>query len=247
MLQKYSPAIIAFLIVSLLVSCAKEGPTGPTGPAGPSFTGSISGHVSLYDQYGSQVLARINKVRLTLTNDTVIHPDTSGYYIYNSVITGNYSIAVSDSGYGATLLNYFQFVSGALNKDIHMSALPRFSVSSVTAAENTAAQSDVLTITVPADARDRNCIVFVAGNVSVRNNNYLLDYVVPVPANSTTATLTVPAQDLYNVGFVTGSMTYYAAYSYVVNDMSVYEDLSSGKRVYNAVDSVAYIDSAVCP
>lgn len=251
MLKKYIPVVVALGIVALLSSCAKEGPTGPTGPAGPTYIGAISGHVSLYDQYGSQVLANLVKVQLLLsrTGDTIIHPDVNGLYSYTNVATGNYSIAVADSGYGATVVNSFQFVSGTLNKDIKMSAIPAFTIDSFSVSENTALTSDSITIHLAADARVRNCIVFVGSASTVSNavSNYLLAYVKQIPANVTAVPLIIPAQDLYNANLAKGSAVYYAAYSYVVNDVSVYEDLTSGKKVYNAVGTALTPVAGIVP
>src|SRR5579872_4234366 len=97
MLKKNISPILALGVILFLVSCAKEGPTGPTGPSGPSFTGTISGHVRLYDKYGSEILTGLNTVSITLsgsgviTGATTIYTDANGAYTYtNSVTTGNY-------------------------------------------------------------------------------------------------------------------------------------------------------------
>jgi hypothetical protein len=58
--------------------------------------------------------------------------------------------------------------------------------------------------------------------------------------------ISIPAGDLNNAGLFYGEQVYYAAYSYVVNDASVYEDMATGKNVYNAVGS-PLVDSALCP
>jgi hypothetical protein len=260
MLKKYIPVIFAFGVTVLLIaSCAKEGPNGPTGPAGPSFTGSISGHVGLYDQYGSEILINLAYARILLTSlssgdpyipDTAIYSDANGLYAYNSIVTtGSYSISVTDSGYGSTAINSFQFISGTLNKDIKLSAIPVFSIDTLIATEDSAAAYDSLVIGVPADTRVRNCIVFVNSSSTVANTigSYLLAYVKAIPPNTTSVNLLIPAQDLYNAGIKTGSAVYYAAYSYVVNDASVYEDYTSGRKVYNAVGVTPKTASAIAP
>src|ERR1035437_6035617 len=104
--------------ILLLASCAKEGPTGPTGPVGPSLSGSISGHVKLYDMYGSSVLTGLSSVHLYLNTSTVAqNPDANGYYLFNppgatALVTGNYSIYATDSAYGSTSKNNIQLVAG---------------------------------------------------------------------------------------------------------------------------------------
>jgi hypothetical protein len=249
MVRKYRSVIFVLGIIMLLASCAKEGPTGPTGPAGPSYTGTISGHLSVYDQYGSQVLTGLANGRVMLTPlaqvdiylpDTAIHMDVNGYYTYASkVITGSYSLFVTDTpGYAATAINSFQYLSGVLNKDIAMSAIPSFPINSLTAIVDSFTGYDSLVMGVSADTRLRRCIVFISSANTVSNSSYLLAYEKAIPAKDTSINLMIPAQDLYNAGFTRGLTVYYAAYSYVVNDASVYDDFSTGKKVYNAVGTV---------
>jgi len=249
MLRNYYSLSLFLGGVLLLSSCAKEGPTGPTGPAGPAYTGTISGHVSLYDQYGSKVLLNLDSVKLTLSGTTTaINPDNNGFYSYSSLITGEYSIAASNSGYGATNTNNFQFLSGTLNRDIKLSAIPSFSLS-FTYAGPAASLNDSLVINCqPSDPQARNCIIFVGNTPSVGAGeaNYLLSYVKAIPANAQKITGIISAQELYNAGFTSGSTAYYAVYSYPVNDQSVYEDQATGKNVYNAVSN-PQIDSALVP
>jgi hypothetical protein len=246
MLSKYHSVIFILGIVLFFASCAKEGPTGPTGLPGPGYTGTVSVHASLYDQYGSPVLVGLANIKVTLAAvapldpyvpDTAVHTDVNGNYVYsNTVITGTYSLSAIDSGYGTTVIGSFQYVSGTLNKDISMSAIPVFSVDTLIAFEDSVLAYDSLVIGVPADTRVRNCIVFVNSSAA-SNLSYLLAYVVSVPANSTSVNLLIPAQDLRNAGIPHNAIAWYAAYSYVINDASVYEDYSTGvaKKVYNAV------------
>ncbi len=245
--------IIIFSIIVLFSSCAKEGPTGPTGPAGPAYIGSISGHVSLYDQYGSRVLTNLKKVQLLLNSnyvvvsqDTAISPDNTGFYSYSNIATGEYYMSATDTGYGATVINNFQFLNGNLNKDIKLSAIPTFSLTFTSYA---GVVSDSLVINCTPDPQVRNCIVFVNNSASIGNQPayYLLSYVKSIPANASQVTMVINKQELYNTEVLaTGSMAYYALYSYVVNDQSVYEDQTTGKNVYNAVSNPV-IDSALVP
>ena len=255
-MQKIYLSILVLGFITLIASC-KKGDTGPAGangtngaqgPAGPSFTGAISGHVDLYDQYGTQVLTGLNSVQLSLNNGTAITPNTSGYYIFDSTVTGDYSIAASCTGYGATLINRFQYLSDTLNKDIKLSAIPSFSVTTFTAYHNTGSLFDSLVFAYTADTRARAILVF-ANNVSTVTSippNYLMYWGHTLPANSTRTALLIPAQDLYDAGFTSGSTVYYAAYSYVVSDASVYEDYVTGKGVFNSVSN-PHTGSATAP
>ena len=231
-------------MMMLAFSCKKgdtgaTGATGATGPAGPSFTGAISGHVDLYDQYGTQVLSGLNTAQLSLNGGTAINPDASGYYLFGAISTGDYSISASCPGYGSTLVNRFQFVADTLNRDIKLSAIPTFALTTFTAYHNAGSAFDSLVFTYPTDNRPRTCIVFANNTSTVGSvpSNYLTYWGHALAANTTKAVLMIPAQDLYDAGFTSGSTVYYAAYSYVVTDVSVYEDLTTGKNVFNAVNN----------
>ncbi len=246
----------AALVTILLASCAKEGPTGPTGPAGPSYTGSISGHVMLFDKYGSPVIGGYTSAKLTLASATTTvsnggaaTPDNSGYYIYSSVKTGSYSITATNSGYGSKIINNVDFVLGNLNQDIQISAIPDSFITGFHAQSSAVGLYDSLNFSYAADPRVRNAILFVNSKASVGNlpANYLLKYVVQIPANTPGVKFMIPQQDLLNAGLATGAKVYFAAYSYVIDDKSVYEDLATGKSVYNAVYPVPFIDSALVP
>ena len=253
--SKISNIFIFLVIAMVALSCAKEGPNGATGPAGPTFTGIIQGHVTLYDQYGSPVIGALKKVQLTLLGSSTvlipaINPDTNGLYAYSPVSTGNYAIMAFDTGYGYTLLNDIQFVSNVINVDVKLSQIPVFSSTSFTSVKALASANDSLVISFAPDTRPRNCIIFVYDAFSYADTttttNYILSYKKGIAASDTAETLLVPAQDLYNVGFVPGSTVYYSEFSYVVNDASVYEDTVTGKKVYYAISNPK-IDSAIVP
>jgi len=235
--------------LSLSSSCTKKGDTGATGPAGPSYTGAISGHVSLYDQYGTKVITNYGGVALTLDGGAAIYTDNTGYYIFGQLNTGDYNIAATGNGYASTKANSFQFLSDTLNKDIKLSVIPDFSPVSVNSYSSVATPGDSLVINFTADARARNCIVFVNKNSAVSGipANYVLVYVKAIAANQTKAVVVIPAGDLYDEGITSGSTFYCASYGYVVGDVSVYEDLATGKNVYNAISASPVTTTAIAP
>jgi hypothetical protein len=249
---KVSLHLIVSLVVLSAVSCKKTtgptGPAGPTGSAGPSFKGAINGHVRLYDQYGSRLFSGYNNVTLTLKGGKVITPDSTGFFTFDSVTTGTYTIQASCTGFGATMLDNFQFVNDTLYRDIWMSAIPAFRLSSFSASHNPGSVNDSLVMTFPQDTRFRRCIVFVGHKPSVSNmpGDYINNYMIVLNANQTTASMLVPVSDLNAAGFFYGEAVYYAVYSYVMLDGSVYEDMVTGNNVYNAVSN-PIVDSAMCP
>ncbi len=248
-MKKHFQVVLVVCISVLLASCAKEGPTGPTGPAGPTYTGDIDGHLDLYDQYGSRVLTGLDSAYISLNGAAPIIPNTAGYYIFTGVITGDYKMYVSATNYAATVLDKFQYLTDTLHKDVKLSALPNFSPSGFTIYPSVVAAGDSLVISFTPDTRARNCIVFFNNTPALSSlpGGYLLNYIKAIPANASSIVLQIPKQDITNTGIASGAMVYYAAYGYVVGDVSVYEDQTSGRNVYNAVSATAAIDSAVAP
>ena len=135
-------ALIALMVILFAASCSKEGPngatglTGPVGPAGPADTGGISGHLQLYDQYGSRVLIGLYGTQMALSTGVVTYTDSNGYYRFTPVTTGAYTLYVHDTAtstvYADTRISDFQFISDTLNRDVKMSAIPSFSPTSIT-------------------------------------------------------------------------------------------------------------------
>lgn len=250
--MKRSYHLFIALTLITFISCTKKGDTGPAGPAGPSFKGCISGYVSIYDAAGSKKLTGLQNIVLTLKGGTTINADVNGHYIFTNVSSGTYNITASGPGMAATLVNNIGFVSDTFFKNITLSAVPDFNISSFKAFHNAGSQFDSLIMTVPTDTRSRNVIVFVNNSPVVNNmpGNYLGVFTKAVNASPWPGTATLPlrisASDLNNLNLYYGDKVYYAAYSYVVNDASVYDDPQTGAKVYNAVGT-GLVDSTTAP
>lgn len=242
-----------FLVFIALASCAKKGPPGADGYAGPADSGSIAGHVKLYDMYGSEVLNDLYRPALTLSTPlngalATLKPDSSGAFLFSPLAAGKYSITASDSAYASTTRSGIQLVMGALYADVNLSAIPDSFVSTFTAYHNSGSVNDSLVFTFLPDTRLRYCIVFANNIPTVSNATayYKWSQVLSISPTAPLVTYTVPAADLVNSGIASGVPVYYVAYSYVVGDASVYEDLASGKKVYNAVSGPVF-DSTLAP
>ena len=204
--------------------------------------------------YGSQVTTGLNKAYLYLdgstTADTVL--STGGYsfttYLGIQMVSGNYAITATDSGYGATIKNNIQLETGALNVDIKLSAIPNSFITGFSAHHPTGAAYDSLAFTFIADTRLRYCILFANNSpyIGGQPGYYLYSKVLSISPTAPFVNLNVPKQDLTNVGMISGQTVYYAVYSYVVGDASVYEDFNSGQNVYNAV-SGGIVDTTSVP
>lgn len=244
--------MLALGIAVAFTSCTKKGDTGPagaTGPAGPTYTGAISGHISLFDQYGSKVLTGLGNTQLSLSGGAPVAADAAGYYIFGGTKTGSYTISATNSGYADTRLNNFQFLADTLNRDIKLSAIPNFSPTAVTVYTMAGGTGDSVVMTFATDSRVRNCILFLNSTSTVNNMpaNYLLSYSRSIGANVPRAVLLIPKQDLLNAGLTSGANVYYAAYGYAVSDASSYEDLGTGKTVYTAVSASSMTGTGIVP
>ena len=248
-LLKRLPEAVAAVTVLGFASCAKVGPSGAnglTGPAGPSYSNVVvMGHVSLYDVYGAPATIGLSTVQISLNSGTSIYPDSSGFFEYQNLTTGNYQLAATDSGYAANRVGPFQAVLDTVYRNITLSAIPTFNPVAIGVASESEGFS--VTVTYPNDARARAGILFVYSDSTVSNliSGYKVAYTTTFAGN--TATFTIFNQDLYDIGFVSGSKVYVAGYSYAVGDHSVYVDQTSGKTVYNAVGATRVLDSLITP
>lgn len=251
-MKKILPAVIALCIAFSFDSC-KKGNTGPAGPAGPSFVGAIKGFVTVYDQYGNTSLANLTNVQLTLKGGRTKNADASGYFLFDSVVTGAYHITASGAGLATTLANNIGVVKDTFFQSIKLSAIPTFNLSTFDVYHNPGSEFDSVIITVPSDTRARNLIVFVNKTADVNNTpgHHVMRIVKPIPIGPAWPTTTkimfrIHASEFNSANIYYGEQTYFAAYSYVVNDMSVYTDPATGKDVYNAVGT-ALVDSQMAP
>jgi hypothetical protein len=256
MTKNHSSIALIMIILAFSASCKKAstgpaGPAGPVGPIGPAGTskGAISGHISLYDQYGTRIFTGLNSVLPGLKGGGALAGvDSTGYFAFGGLATSTYTILASCPGFGATMAFNIPVVSDTFYKDIKLSQKPAFNISTFTAFHNAGSLFDSLVLGYEADSRPRACIVFVGKNTNVSNQpaNYLLYYTKILNTWSTKVNIQVPATDLNGAGIYYGEQVFYAAYSYVINDASAYEDPATGRNVYNAIGS-AIIDSAKCP
>lgn len=239
MLHRYTLLLAAVLLVSFTGCKKKEvtGPQGPVGPAGPSFKGVVAGHVSVYDQFGSRVVYNYLPINVILKGYDTVQVDSVGYFHFDSVVTGGYKLDISGADFGGTEIHNIQIVKDTLYVPVKVSLKPSFDLTSFTATRLPATSEVSLDMDFPVDTRARNCIVFVGKNpdVSGNANTYLLSYVIPLKANVTKASMKIPVSDLNNARIFYGEQVYFAAYSYVLNDASVYIDEVTGRNMYTAI------------
>jgi hypothetical protein len=241
------------LVIILLNACTKTGPQGAEGTSGPSFTGSLSGHVILTNQYGIPVDTGISysSVRVVLynSNNSVVdsmNVKSSGIYSIPNVTTGIYTLAFRDTGYGQGLNEGFQYV-GPGNLEIANKGLvhtPNFNILKVIVDSVYHSQAVVSMLdTIAPDTKARNIAIFIGANPAVSSApaNYLVVYNYTIPANTNKFTVKIPFTTIYDAGINSGSTAYFAIYGagYLYASSSEYIDYVTGRTIYNALSSTA--------
>jgi hypothetical protein len=243
----------AIAIAVMFNACSKTGNTGPQGtqgPAGPSYTGTITGHIDLYDQYGGQILnSKTARAILYNSSNVVIdsmNADSTGRYTFANISTGFYTLAYRDSAYGEQLHQDFQFLGGGtLNVDGKISQIANFNITSITVDSiNHATGNVVLSCAINTDTKARTLLVFASGNATVSNSPaYYLTYMsAAVKANATTVVINFPLSNLYDAGLVSGQTAYFGIYGAASNygSSSSYEDLNTGRTVITCTSTAEF-------
>lgn len=253
-------ALILVFAIAIFNSCSKDGATGatgPQGPAGPSYTGSISGHVFLYNQYGDQQpLTSSQKVRVLLYNSSnttgtgtvglvdSVNADAQGVYTISNIATGLYTLAFRDSGYGQDEHENFQFLGSTqpLEVDAKLSQTPNFTFTIGGDSVHNRANDTLVYIygTLPIAASQTTYLaVFIGGsaNVSSTPGTYSSVSSFTIGAGATTFNSSIAVNSFYLAGLTPGQPAYiavYAASTYYAST-SEYENYSSGQTTYNAL------------
>jgi len=248
---------IMFIATSIVfINGCKKGDTGPagaTGPAGPSLQGTLVGHITLADQYGTSVFTGLKNISVSIDNTSMATTtDSAGKYSFSNLNTGNYSLTVNkDTTYGIIKAPNFQFVGGGiLNHDAKMSQIPVFPLSSAVAVDTTTASGNYIKIrgSVTADTKARKAVVFVGTFLGISSNpaNYLSYYSININANATTFSLLISTNDFYDMGMSSGATAYFAVYpaSSLFASTSVYEDFNTGRLVFTSIGKTAISASA---
>ena len=243
-------------------SCSKpqNGSNGAQGPAGPSYTGSISGHVFLYNQYGDlQPDSATKGVRVVLYNssnttgtgtvgavDSASVNSLTGIYTISNISTGLYTLAFRDTSYGQELHENFQFLGSTqpLEEDAKLSQIPNFTFTASDSMHvNIKANDTVIYIygTVPtATLQNRDLVVFIgnASSVSSAPGSYsAVLTTITVSGGATTFTANVTLNTFYQAGLTPGQMAYINVYAAGVDyaSASEYENYATGQTTYNAL------------
>jgi hypothetical protein len=238
----------------LIFSCSKEtgpagatGATGPQGAQGPAYTGVFTGFINLYDQYGNKVTTNLSTVKVTIDGTTIsTKTDATGKYTISNLSTGNYTLTFTDTTnvYAPSKLQEVQLVSGTVEHDVKLSAIPNFTLTSFSARDTTIASTNFIKLTVTPTSTDpqaRTVAAYFNSTSSVTSSpeSSLGVYTVNIKANAATGTLLIYQSDFMNLGINSGSTVYFMAYPAASNfaSSSDYEDYNNGRYYFNAVSA----------
>ena len=234
-------AILPFTLFFAISSCSKNGANGATGPAGPLSTGTLTGYVTTYDQYGFKLLGGLSGVTVHISDSTADSAVTNsaGAYAFSNLKTGIYTITYSKAGFGSAVANDYAFLGGGtLVRNQSISLFPSFSLFNANSVDTTIATDPGVLIRGidSADQVARTFIIFGGTNSSVSSapGNYVYVNTGTIKASAGAWGLFITSQELHDNGLASGTTAYFVVYP-ISTGSPTYLDLSTGKTVYTAV------------
>jgi hypothetical protein len=234
--------IIPLLFVALMAGISSCSKTGPAGPAGPLSTGTLTGYITIYDQYGFKVPGDLSGVSVSITG---IAGDTSttnaaGLYTINNLKTGVYNLVYARAGCGTVLANDYGFLGGGtIYRNQAMSFIPTFSLFYVDDTTETYLSDTGVLIrgidTIYGAARQY--IIFGSNLAGVSSTPGTYQYnsaVQTIKAGAGTFSAFLTSQELADAGLTTGTVADFVVYPYATNQPT-YIDPATGKTVYTAL------------
>jgi hypothetical protein len=264
-MKKLSALLITLCIggTAIFVSCSKNGPAGPqgqngnTGPSGPLLTGTITGNVIISNEYGANVTNDYTGGYILLKNSTTgvrvdsVFADSTGKYTIPNVQTGTYTMLCIYAGYGLNEHENLEFISGTLQVDNKIAAIPTFTINTAADSVRHKTNMNYLYGTLTVDANGARTILVFIGNTpstSAAPGTYSFIDNVVVAADSSNFTITTPLNTFYANGFTHGSTAYLAIYgaanNYTYGD---YMDYASGQLIYTAISPTYTTASVALP
>ena len=217
-------------------------------------TGSITGFVRLLDQYGNSIYTNLSGATVTLDGTSfTTTTNVDGKFTFTNVPAGTYSITVTKTGYGTEKLPWVS-LNGGVNPayvgSIKLSKIPDFNVASVSASAS--GTSIVISGTVNGSTTYKRTVGIFIGTtstVSASTANYIAFENDAVAAGSNIFSATINAQQLTNMGFVSGNTVYVAVYSINADNgnASTITDITNGRKQYTAIGTTFMVANVVMP
>jgi hypothetical protein len=233
--------VVAGIAAAVLSACR--------GPSGPALTGTWSGFVYLYDEFGAPLANDSNVTVIALPTANQEITGDAGAYAFSTLSTGVYTLQYLATGFGTYAMQNVQYVGGG-TVNIPNVQLSRASVGIITnfaltfnaAADTVFATGD---ITAPPLGVARYVRLFYSNANTVGSNVTLWTVTGPLAGRPYAVTgspfrITITGQDLQALrnNFPVGSPVYAIAYgeSYYENS---YTDQTTGRPVFPNVCSVS--------
>lgn len=217
-------------------------------------TGSITGFVRLLDQYGNSIYTNLSGASVTIDGTSfTTTTNVDGKFIFANVPAGTYSITVTKTGYGTEKLPWVSFNGGANSAyvgSIKLSKIPDFNVVSLSASAS--GSGVVISGTVNGTTTYKRTVGIFIGNsasVSSATTNYIAFDNDAIAAGSNIFSATINAQQLTNMGFVSGNTIYVAVYSINADNgnASTITDITNGRKQYTAIGATFMVANVVMP
>jgi hypothetical protein len=222
---------------------------GCRGPTGPALTGTWSGFVHLYDEFGVPLKSDSGITVSALPTATISTTNDVGAYSFVNIPTGTYSLQYYASTFGTYADLEIQFVGGG-TVNLPVVNLGQHSIGVITGLAMTpnAAGDTILatgSITPPPPGGSRYVRLFYSNANTVGSNVTLWSVTGPVfghpyGVSNGTFAIVVTGQDLQALrnAFPSGTTVYVIAYgeSYYENS---YTDGDTGRQVYPNVCAIS--------
>ncbi len=199
----------------------------------------------MYDQFGTKVTTNLSTIKISIDGTTVsAKTDATGKYAINNLNTGNYTLTITDTAgvYAGTKLQEIQLVSGTVEHDVKLSAIPTFTLQGFSAKDTTINSVNYVKLTATPTSTDPHARTVAAwfnntSAVTSSPESSLGVYSITVKANATTGTLLIFQSDFTDAGLNSGSTVYFMGYAAAANfaSSSDYEDFNNGRAYLNAV------------
>lgn len=238
----------ATAVIGALAACS-----GGRGPAGPVLTGTRTGVVYLFDQFGGALASDSGMTVTADPGDIASVSNNAGQYSLGGLRTGVYTISFVGTGYGTFLEPRVGFVGGGISQvaPIDLAQKSTASISGVSATPNVVGDTIFITgvINAPPAGVTRTIRLFFSTSPTpaATIGQYRVTTIkTGFAASPFTYRLTGADLESLRDNFSAGSTVNLVAYGDSFYENS-YEDTTSGQTVYPNVSAPSNVASFLMP